>query len=66
MSSAAALRISYIAFGIGALAALIWIGGQVLKMPLPPHLQLPFEVTGMTWPLSLYAVALYRRKLAQK
>ncbi len=61
MSSAFALRISYVAFGAGVLAALVWIGAQVLKIPLPPKMQIPLEVVGMTWPLSLYAVAMYRR-----
>ena len=66
VSSASALRISYVAFGAAVLAALIWLGSQVLKLPLPPKLQLPIEVLGMTWPLSMYAVALYRRKLGLK
>jgi hypothetical protein len=66
VSSTFALRISYAAFGAAVLAALIWIGSQVLKLPLPPPLQLPLEVVGMTWPLSLYAVAMYRRKLRPK
>ena len=66
MTSASALRISYVAFGAAVLAALIWIGSQVLHLPLPPKLQLPIEVLGMTWPLSMYAVALYRRKLGLK
>lgn len=66
VSSAFALRISYVAFAAGAFAALVWIGSQVVKVPLPPRLQLPIEVVGMTWPLSLYAVAMYRRKLGAK
>jgi hypothetical protein len=66
VSSANALRISYVAFGAAVLAALVWLGAQVLNLPLPPKLQLPIEVLGMTWPLSLYAVALYRRKLGPK
>ena len=66
MSSASALRISYITLGAAVLATLIWIGAQVLKLPLPPKLQVPIMVLGMTWPLSLYAVALYRRKLSPK
>ena len=66
VSSANALRISYAAFGAAVLAALIWIGSTVLKLPLPQPLQLPLEVLGMTWPLSLYAVALYRRRLGPK
>lgn len=66
MSSANALRISYIAFGAAVLAALVWLAAQVLNLPLPPKLQLPIEVLGMTWPLSLYAVAMYRRRLGPK
>ena len=66
MSSVLALRISYVAFGAGVLAALIWLGAEVLKIPLPPKMQIPIDMVGMTWPLSLYAVAMYRRKLGLK
>jgi hypothetical protein len=66
LSSAFALRISYVALVAAVFAALVWIGAQVLKLPLPGPLQTPIEVLGMTWPLSLYAVAIYRRKPGPK
>lgn len=66
LSSVLALRISYVAFGLAVLSAGAWFGAQALHIPLPLRWRTPVEVVGMTWPLSLYAVAIYRRKLGLK
>ena len=66
MSAALALRISYAAFGLGAFSAVLWIAVMAFKLPFPPNLMLPLQLLGMTWPLSLYAVALYRRRQGPK
>jgi hypothetical protein len=66
MSAAAALRISYVVFGLGAFSAVLWLVVMAFKLPFPPNLLFPMQLVGMTWPLSLYAVALYRRRQGPK
>lgn len=63
MNLTVALRLAYVVLTLSVLAVAAQLATHLLKIPVSPQVANVLMVAGFIWPLALYVIAIYRRKL---